>query len=77
MNRPPVLLVVDSRNRISLGALARHGHIHPQYLVSMDADGTIELRPAVVMSLERSHDLHRAEKILREQQARLDDEPPF
>jgi hypothetical protein len=75
--RAPVLLVVDSRRRISLGALARHGTLHAQYLVVMDDDGTIELRPAVVMPLERSHELHRVEKILREQQARLDDEPPF
>jgi hypothetical protein len=40
------VLEVDSRRRISLGALAEHD----RYLVDVEEDGTIVLTPAVVMS---------------------------
>lgn len=77
MSHPPILLTVDGRKRLSLGALVRFGHLHGQYLASMSTDGTIVLTPAVVLTLERSHELHRNEKILRSAQVELLVEPPF
>lgn len=41
----PVLLQLDSRRRVSLGALARHSY----YLVSVGDDGVIVLTPAEVV----------------------------
>lgn len=38
----------DSRNRISLGDLARHD----RYLVEQDEDGTLRLHPAVILTIE-------------------------
>jgi hypothetical protein len=40
------LLTVDSRGRVSLGALATHA----RYFVSVEEDGVIVLTPAVVMT---------------------------
>lgn len=72
-----ILLALDSRKRISMGALAGAGSLHQQYLATLHEDGIIVLVPAVVLTLERSQQLKAAENILREQQSRLDDEPPF
>lgn len=71
------LLWVDTRRRVSLGVLAKFGPLYGHYLASVDEDGTIELRPAVVMTVERSHALRKAEKILQASRDRLFDEPPF
>ena len=43
---PRVFLELDSRKRISLGALAKHR----LYLASVDDQGVIVLTPAVVMT---------------------------
>jgi hypothetical protein len=51
------LLEVDSRRRISLGALAEHD----RYLVEVEADGTIVLTPAIVMSAAQVRLLAAAE----------------
>jgi hypothetical protein len=42
------VLDVDSRGRVSLGRLAQPGH--RRYLAHVEADGTIVLTPAVVVS---------------------------
>ena len=54
------LLEVDSRRRISLGALAEHD----RYLVEVDDDGVIVLTPAVVMSVAEAR-LHAAPETAR------------
>jgi hypothetical protein len=54
------LLEVDSRRRISLGSLAEHD----RYLVDVEADGTIILTPAVVMSAAEAR-LHAATETSR------------
>jgi hypothetical protein len=51
------VLEVDSRRRISLGALAEHD----RYLVDVEEDGTIVLTPAVVMSAAQARLLAAAE----------------
>ncbi|MDQ6614397.1 MAG: hypothetical protein M3083_06545 [Actinomycetota bacterium] len=43
-----VVLELDERRRASFGRIGRHEH--RRYLVSVDPDGTITLRPAVVMT---------------------------
>jgi hypothetical protein len=43
-----VVLELDERRRASFGRIGRHEH--RRYLVSEDPDGTITLRPAVVMT---------------------------
>ena len=59
--RPPrSLLEVDSRRRISLGALATHD----RYLVDVEHDGTIVLTPAVVISVAEAR-LHAAPETSR------------
>lgn len=78
MPHPALLLTRDGRNRVSLGALARYGTLHSHYLAVLEADGTIVLKPAAVMPLERSHELHRAERNLRSAKIELlDDDPRF
>ena len=42
------LLEVDGRRRVTLGRLGSRDHV--RYLASEDPDGTITLRPAVVMT---------------------------
>lgn len=61
-NERPVrsLLEVDSRRRISLGALATHD----RYLVDVEHDGTIVLTPAVVISVAEAR-LHAAPETSR------------
>jgi hypothetical protein len=54
------LLEVDSRRRISLGALATSD----RYLVEVEDDGTIVLTPAVVMSAVEAR-LHAATETSR------------
>ena len=47
-NTDSILVEVDQRRRVSLGKL---GHAeHTRYLGTMEPDGTIVLRPAVVVS---------------------------
>lgn len=43
-----VVLEVDGRRRVTLGRLGRREHL--RYLATEDPDGTIVLRPAVVMT---------------------------
>ena len=43
-----VVLELDERRRASFGRIGRHEH--RRYLVCEDPDGTITLRPAVVMT---------------------------
>jgi hypothetical protein len=43
-----VVLELDERRRASFGRIGRHEH--RRYLVNEDPDGTITLRPAVVMT---------------------------
>lgn len=50
-----IMLEVDSRRRISLGALAEHD----RYLVTAEDDGTLVLVPAVVMPVAQAR-LHAA-----------------
>lgn len=50
-----LLLEIDTRRRLSLGSLATHD----RYLASVEADGTIVLTPAVVMSVAEAN-LHAA-----------------
>ena len=50
-NEKQTVLEVDSRRRISLGALATHD----RYLVEVEDDGTIVLTPAVVMSVAQAN----------------------
>ena len=50
-NEKQTVLEVDSRRRISLGALATHD----RYLVEVEDDGTIVLTPAVVMSVTEAN----------------------
>jgi hypothetical protein len=49
MNTKPLLIDVDARKRISLGALALHDH----YLGEIDDDGVITLVPAVITPMTR------------------------
>lgn len=49
MNTKPLLIDVDARKRISLGALALHDH----YLGEIDDDGVIVLTPAVIQPITR------------------------
>jgi hypothetical protein len=49
MNKKPLLIDVDARKRISLGALALHDH----YLGEIDEDGVIVLVPAVIQPITR------------------------
>lgn len=44
----PVLVEVDQRRRVSLGKLVEEGH--SRYLATVESDGSIVLRPAVVMT---------------------------
>lgn len=46
------LLVLDSRQRVSLGYLARYKH----YLAKCEADGTIVLTPAVLVRVGQVED---------------------
>jgi hypothetical protein len=51
MNQNPsrdTVLEVDDRRRVTLGRLGSREHV--RYLASEDPDGTITLRPAVVMT---------------------------
>ena len=43
-----VLVELDRRRRVSLGRIGHEGH--SRYLASVESDGTIVLRPAVVMT---------------------------
>lgn len=44
----PVLVELDQRRRVSLGKIG-HQH-HTRYLATVESDGTIVFRPAVVMT---------------------------
>jgi len=44
----PVLVEVDQRRRVSLGRIGHAGHT--RYLATVEPDGSIILRPAVVMT---------------------------
>ena len=46
MSSEAVLVELDQRRRASLGKLATH----PRYLATVESDGTIILKPAVVMT---------------------------
>src|SRR5688500_8829682 len=48
MSEKPVLVEVDRRGRVSLGRVTRASH--DRYLAHEEADGTVVLTPAVVMS---------------------------
>lgn len=48
----PILIEVDNRRRVSLSKLGDPKQRH--YLVSVDANGVITLRPALVMSRQHA-----------------------
>lgn len=49
MYKKPLLIDVDARKRISLGAMALHDH----YLGEIDEDGVIILTPALIQPVIR------------------------
>jgi len=48
MSAEPVLVELDQRRRVSLGKIGHERH--KRYLASVEPDGTIILKPAVVMT---------------------------
>jgi len=48
MSSEAVLVELDRRRRVSLGRIGHEGH--SRYLANVESDGTIILRPAVVMT---------------------------
>ena len=65
------IVEVDSRRRVSLGKIGRSDHT--RYLARVEADGTIVLTPAVVVSALEAKVLANPALVAKIQQA-LDDE---
>ena len=61
-----MLLEVDTRRRISLGALATAA----RYLVGVDEDGIVTLSPAVVMTEMEARLMARPDILARVEQSR-------
>ena len=70
MSSEAVLVELDRRRRVSLGRIGHEGH--SRYLASVESDGTIVLRPAVVMTELEASFLSNPELVASIRQQRKD-----